>query len=168
MKVIELTAPRFDAFRPAAYPDPVPAYGEVLVRLRGASLNFLDLAVATGKYPLSSLPIMARTRPPCHNLTLGATQEKRAIVVRVVFKHRHDIDKALEPAYAPAQRTAPTASKARKRNLLVPNKPARGGADASGPTTNLARMRVRDPCRRFDGNPRSAFFSCQRCSASAA
>ena len=63
MKVIELTAPRLDAFRPAAYPDPVPAYGEVLVRLRGASLNFLDLAVATGKYPLSSLPIMARTRP---------------------------------------------------------------------------------------------------------
>ena len=54
MKVIELTAPRLDAFRPAAYPDPVPAYGEVLVRLRGASLNFLDLAVATGKYPLSS------------------------------------------------------------------------------------------------------------------
>jgi hypothetical protein len=24
------------------------------------------------------------------------------------------------------------------------------------------------PCRRFDGNPRSAFFSCQRCSALAA
>ena len=32
----------------------------------------------------------------CHYVTLGATQEKRTILVGVVFKHRHDIDKALE------------------------------------------------------------------------
>ncbi len=35
---------------------PRPGRGQVLVRMRAASLNFRDLAVATGKYMMSSLP----------------------------------------------------------------------------------------------------------------
>ena len=61
MKVIELTAPRLDAFHPATYADPTPGPGEVLVRLKAASLNFLDIAVATGKYPLDHFPIIPVT-----------------------------------------------------------------------------------------------------------
>ena len=61
MKVIELTAPRLDALRPAEYDTPHPGRSEVLVRLKAASLNFLDIAVATGKYPLSQFPIIPVT-----------------------------------------------------------------------------------------------------------
>ena len=61
MKVIELTAPRLDALRPAEYDTPRPRLGEVLVHLRAASLNFLDIAVATGKYPISAFPIIPVT-----------------------------------------------------------------------------------------------------------
>ena len=61
MKVVELTAPRLNAFRATNYPDPTPGPGEVLLRLRAASLNFLDIAVATGKYPISNFPIIPVT-----------------------------------------------------------------------------------------------------------
>lgn len=61
MKVIELTAPRLDALRPAEYDTPRPGPGEILVRLRAASLNFLDIAVATGKYPVSIFPMIPVT-----------------------------------------------------------------------------------------------------------
>ncbi|AXC12547.1 hypothetical protein ACPOL_3254 [Acidisarcina polymorpha] len=58
LKVIELT-------------DPVPAYGEVLVWLQGAALNFLDLAVATGKYPLPSFAIVRVTDGTSQVVALG-------------------------------------------------------------------------------------------------
>lgn len=61
MNVVELTAPRLDALQAAVYPKPAPGPGEALIRLRAASLNFLDIAVATGKYPLSSFPIIPVT-----------------------------------------------------------------------------------------------------------
>ncbi len=61
MKVIELTAPRLDAFRTITCDDPTPGPHDVLLRLRAASLNFLDIAVATGKYPLSRFPIIPVT-----------------------------------------------------------------------------------------------------------
>ncbi len=61
MKVVELTAPRPDALRSAECDTPRPRLGEVLVRLRAASLNFLDIAVATGKYPISQFPMIPVT-----------------------------------------------------------------------------------------------------------
>jgi NADPH:quinone reductase-like Zn-dependent oxidoreductase len=61
LKVIELGAPRIDALCSSSYPDPTPGQGEVLIRLRAASLNFLDIAVASGKYPLSNFPIIPVT-----------------------------------------------------------------------------------------------------------
>ena len=58
MNVIELTGPHLDAFRPASYPNPQPGPREVLIRLRAASLNFLDIAVATGNYPVPKFPLV--------------------------------------------------------------------------------------------------------------
>ena len=58
MNVIELSGPRLDALRPASRDVPRPGSGEVLVRLRAASLNFLDVAVATGIYPGPTFPMV--------------------------------------------------------------------------------------------------------------
>ncbi|RWD96450.1 MAG: NAD(P)-dependent alcohol dehydrogenase, partial [Mesorhizobium sp.] len=41
MKAIELTQPRLDAFRAASVATPEPQRGEVLIRQRAASLNFV-------------------------------------------------------------------------------------------------------------------------------
>lgn len=61
MNVIELTGPSLEAFRPSVYADPVVGPDDVLIHLRAASLNFLDIAVATGKYPLDHFPIIPVT-----------------------------------------------------------------------------------------------------------
>ena len=58
MKAIELTSPSLDAFRQAELPDPRPGHGEVLLRLRAATLNYLDVAVATGKFPAPRFPMI--------------------------------------------------------------------------------------------------------------
>lgn len=58
MKAIELTAPSLTAFRATQLPDPEPARGEVVVRLRAASLNFLDVAVAMGRFPVAGFPMV--------------------------------------------------------------------------------------------------------------
>lgn len=58
MKAIQLTAPSLDAFRRAELPDPAPAAGQVLVRMRAATLNYLDVAIATGKFPAPAFPLV--------------------------------------------------------------------------------------------------------------
>jgi NADPH:quinone reductase-like Zn-dependent oxidoreductase len=59
MRAIELTGPKLDAFRATTLPDPQPlAPGEVLVRLRAASMNFMDIAVATGAFPAPRFPLI--------------------------------------------------------------------------------------------------------------
>lgn len=58
MYAIELAAPRMDAFNRVTLPEPVPGRGEVLVRQRAASLNYLDLAVAAGQYPVPAFPLI--------------------------------------------------------------------------------------------------------------
>lgn len=58
MKAIELTAPSLAALRPTRLPDPRAGQGEVLVRLRAASLNFLDVAIATGSFPVPGFPMV--------------------------------------------------------------------------------------------------------------
>lgn len=58
MKAIQLTAPSLDAFRRTELPEPKAARGEVLLRLRAASLNFVDVAIATGNFPGASFPMV--------------------------------------------------------------------------------------------------------------
>ncbi len=58
MKAIELTAPALTAFRQTELPDPKAGRGEVLVRLRAATLNFVDVAIATGHFPGARFPLI--------------------------------------------------------------------------------------------------------------
>ena len=58
MNAYELTSPSLSALRRTTLPDPVPGRGEVLVRLRAAALNYADVAVATGAFPVPRFPIV--------------------------------------------------------------------------------------------------------------
>jgi NADPH:quinone reductase-like Zn-dependent oxidoreductase len=58
MKAITLSAPSLQAFQLTTLPDPVAGPGEVCVRLRAATLNYIDLAVATGAFPVPSFPLV--------------------------------------------------------------------------------------------------------------
>ncbi|MFZ4286247.1 zinc-dependent alcohol dehydrogenase family protein [Variovorax sp. HJSM1_2] len=58
MKAIQLTAPSLKAFRQVELPDPQAGPGEVLVRLRAATLNFVDVAIATGHFPGAGFPMV--------------------------------------------------------------------------------------------------------------
>jgi NADPH:quinone reductase-like Zn-dependent oxidoreductase len=58
MKAIQLTSPSLTAFRQTELPDPQAGRGEVLVRLRAATLNFVDVAIATGNFPGADFPMI--------------------------------------------------------------------------------------------------------------
>lgn len=58
MNAIELTTANLDAFRATTVPTPDPQRGEVLIRLRAASLNFIDVAVASGNFPGPAFPMI--------------------------------------------------------------------------------------------------------------
>ncbi|MES0007312.1 hypothetical protein NKJ64_19400 [Mesorhizobium sp. M0062] len=58
MKAIELTAAKLDAFRATTIATLEPQRGEVLIRQRAASLNFVDVAVASGNYRVPGFPLI--------------------------------------------------------------------------------------------------------------
>jgi NADPH:quinone reductase-like Zn-dependent oxidoreductase len=59
MQAITLNGPSLDLLTRVELPDPLPpGHGQVLVRMHAASLNFIDLAVAFGKYPGISFPLV--------------------------------------------------------------------------------------------------------------
>lgn len=58
MKAVQLNGPSLDAFRIVDMERPVPGRGEALVRMKAASLNFIDVAVATGAYPGPVFPLV--------------------------------------------------------------------------------------------------------------
>jgi NADPH:quinone reductase-like Zn-dependent oxidoreductase len=51
MKAVQLVAPGFEGITVADLAEPSPGRGEVLLRMKAASVNFRDVAVALGKYP---------------------------------------------------------------------------------------------------------------------
>ncbi len=58
MRAIQLTAPSLDAFQTVELPPPKPGPGEALLQLRAASLNFIDIAVATGGLAVPGFPLI--------------------------------------------------------------------------------------------------------------
>ncbi|WP_144637667.1 zinc-dependent alcohol dehydrogenase family protein [Bordetella genomosp. 13] len=57
MQAIEITAPSFDALQRVERPEPAaPGKGRILVRMKAGSVNFADLAVASGHYPGAPYP----------------------------------------------------------------------------------------------------------------
>jgi NADPH:quinone reductase-like Zn-dependent oxidoreductase len=57
MHAIHITGPSFDAFERVQLPEPAsPGKGRILVRMKSGSLNFADLAVASGHYPGALYP----------------------------------------------------------------------------------------------------------------
>ncbi|KVM72665.1 alcohol dehydrogenase [Burkholderia gladioli] len=57
MHAIEINAPSLDAFQRVELPEPAqPGKGRILVRMKAGSLNFVDLAVASGHYPGAPYP----------------------------------------------------------------------------------------------------------------
>lgn len=58
MKALELFAPELTAFRWTTVPEPSLRRGEVLLRLRAASLNYVDIAVANGSFPCGGFPLV--------------------------------------------------------------------------------------------------------------
>ncbi len=105
MNVIELTAPRLDALRAASYADPRPARGDVLIRMKAASLNFLDIAVAMGTYPGPVFPIIPVADGAGEIAELGEGVEGWAVGNRVVPHFMPDWqDGTMTPASFAARR----------------------------------------------------------------
>ncbi len=84
MKVIELAGPSIESLHSSTRPDPILGPGDVLIRLRAASLNFLDIAVATGKYPLNNFPIVPVTDGTGEIAALGAAVNKWKLGEQVI------------------------------------------------------------------------------------
>lgn len=84
MKAIQLTAPALTAFRPTELPDPKAGPGEVLLRLRAATLNYLDVAIATGSFPGAQFPMIPVADGAGEIAALGERIEGWAVGDRVV------------------------------------------------------------------------------------
>ncbi len=85
MHAIHLTAPSLSAFRRVTLPDPAPQRGEVLVRMKAASLNFIDIAVATGAYPGPAFPLVPVADGAGEVVSVGADVDNVATGDRVVL-----------------------------------------------------------------------------------
>jgi NADPH:quinone reductase-like Zn-dependent oxidoreductase len=56
MKAIQLNGPSLEQLSMAELPTPTPAGGEVLIRQHAVSLNYLDIAFATGQFGAAQFP----------------------------------------------------------------------------------------------------------------
>jgi len=84
MKAIQLTAPSLDAFRPTELPTPKPGRGEVLIRLRAATLNYVDVTIATGQFPGASFPMIPVTDDAGEIAALGDGVDDLSLGDRVI------------------------------------------------------------------------------------
>ncbi|WP_317204764.1 NAD(P)-dependent alcohol dehydrogenase [Janthinobacterium sp.] len=84
MKAIQLSAATLGALRQTELPDPKAARGEVLVRLRAATLNFVDVAIATGHFPGAGFPMIPVADGAGEVAALGDGVSGLAIGARVI------------------------------------------------------------------------------------
>jgi NADPH:quinone reductase-like Zn-dependent oxidoreductase len=103
MHALELTAPSLDSLHRIEQPDPSPRRGEALVELRAASLNFIDVAVATGAYPGPTFPLVPVADGAGEVVAVGEEVETVKPGDRVIIH-----PKALWVAGRPTARTART------------------------------------------------------------
>ena len=105
MYAIQLVEPSLTAFRRTSLPDPQPGPGEVLIRLRAAALNYIDVAVATGAFPGATLPLVPVADGAGEIVALGADVTDVAIGDRVVPHFMPDwLDGAMRPERIAAMR----------------------------------------------------------------
>ena len=84
----------------ARSPDPVPADGEALVRVRAAGINFLDVLIRRGRYPqMPELPAMLGVR---------ARRRARGRDARDGARHRRARTPSSRPSLAPRSCRCPT------------------------------------------------------------
>ncbi|MBK0090153.1 MULTISPECIES: NAD(P)-dependent alcohol dehydrogenase [Erwiniaceae] len=72
MRAIQLTAPNINALTITELPRPLPGQGEVLIRQHAVSLNYLDLALATGQFGDLPQPIIPGADSAGEIVELGA------------------------------------------------------------------------------------------------
>lgn len=84
MYAIQLVEPSLSSFRRTSLPDPEPGPGDVLIRLRAAALNYIDVAVATGSFPGATLPMVPVADGAGDVVAVGAGVTSVALGDRVV------------------------------------------------------------------------------------
>lgn len=84
MQAIQLTAPTIDSLNIRELPRPQPNFGEVVIRQHAVSLNYLDLALATGKFGAITQPIIPGADSAGEIVELGADVSSWQIGDRVV------------------------------------------------------------------------------------
>jgi NADPH:quinone reductase-like Zn-dependent oxidoreductase len=105
MYAIQLVEPSLTAFRRVSLPDPEPGSGDVLVRLRAAALNYIDVAVATGSFPGAALPMVPVADGAGEVVALGADVTNVAISDRVIPHFMPDwLDGPMRPERIAAMR----------------------------------------------------------------
>lgn len=120
LNIIELSAPSLEALRPASRDIPRPGSGEVLVRLRAASLNFLDIAVASGTYPGPTFPMVPVADGAGEVAELGDGVEHWAVGDRVMPHFLPDWQDGLLTPSALAARRGVTRSGSLAEYVAVP------------------------------------------------
>jgi NADPH:quinone reductase-like Zn-dependent oxidoreductase len=105
MYAIQLVEPSLTAFRRTSLPDPQPGPGDVLIRLRAAALNYIDTAVATGRFPGATLPFVPVADGAGEIVALGADVTNVAIGDRVIPHFMPDwLDGPMRPERIAAMR----------------------------------------------------------------
>jgi len=105
MHAIQLVEHSLNAFRRATLPDPQPGPGDVLIRLRAAALNYIDVAVATGRFPGAALPMVPVTDGAGEVVALGTDVKDVALGDRVIPHFMPDwLDGPMRPERIAAMR----------------------------------------------------------------
>jgi len=105
MYAIQLVEHSLNAFRRATLPDPQPGPGDVLIRLRAAALNYIDTAVATGRFPGATFPFVPVADGAGEVVALGSDVTDVALVDRVIPHFMPDwLDGPMRPERIAAMR----------------------------------------------------------------